>query len=200
MNTIDVNDVYKTPKAHLIDEHKDKDEPHFFGVSIKKLCVLYIFTLGLYSLVYFYQHWKVYKIHNNLKINPVLRTIFAIFFVNSLFQIIGNAARERNIARLPAFTALAVLYIITSLASGIASNMPGYKMYTVIGTVVSLSSTLIGLYPLYRVQRVANAINNDEAGTINARFTAINWVFIVLGAFVWLMTILGLYAQLSSVR
>ena len=200
MNTTSVNDVYKTPKADLIEESHDENALQFFGVSIKKLCVMYIFTMGLYSLVYFYQHWKVYKIQNNLRINPVLRAIFAILFVYSLFQKIGEKAKERNIAQLPAFSALAVLYVISSIISSVVSSVPGYKMEAVIGTGVGFAFTLIELYPLYRVQLVANTINNDEKGTINARFTAVNWAFIVLGALMWIATIIGSYVQFSAIK
>jgi len=198
MNTPDINDVYKPPKAELIEKRKQEEGLQFFGVSIKKLCIMYILTLGFYILVYFYQHWKIYKIQNNLRISPVLRTVFAVFFIYSLFDKIDKKAKERNIAKLPAFSALATLYAITAVASGIAGSVTGPE--EVIGTVVSFAFNMLGLYPLYRVQFVVNAINNDEKGTINSRFTAINWAFIILGLFVWITTVISTYSQLSLLK
>ncbi|MDP2396488.1 MAG: DUF4234 domain-containing protein [bacterium] len=49
-------------------------------IPIWKFILLSVITFGIYELVWFYRNWKFLKSEQNLKITPLLRTIFASIF------------------------------------------------------------------------------------------------------------------------
>jgi hypothetical protein len=51
----------------------------FYSVSTSKLKNLYLFTLGLYSIYWFYKNWKLQQPFISKRISPTLRSIFPIF-------------------------------------------------------------------------------------------------------------------------
>jgi len=197
MSDTEVTEIYKSPKADLLTEQEKTDDYQFFSVSLKKLCIMYIATMGMYVLVFFYQHWKAQKTKYGLKINPALRAIFSIFFVHSLFSKMKNEAENKGINQDIAFSMLATTYILCSIGSWVASNVPDTGILFAIGYAASISLTLIALYPLYRVQKVANIINNDENGFSNSNFTGYNWLFLVIGSLLWVISVFGVYISVA---
>lgn len=198
MSNMEVSEIYKSPQADLTNNLEgDDSDNQFFIISPKKLVIMYILTMGLYVLVYFYQHWKAQKIEHDLKVNPILRSIFSIFFVHSLFSRIKEQATSRNIEETQKLSTLATIYVICSIVSWITSNIPAEGIGFVAGYFSSIAFTFLGLYPLYNAQKVANLINNDENGAKNSNFTGLNWFFMILGGILWLMSLLGVYASLT---
>jgi hypothetical protein len=74
-------------------EQSEHQEPvqttkmEFYAVSQKKFLIMYIGTLGLYSVYWFYKHWSLYKKSENEEMWPIMRSIFQIFFTHSLFSL-----------------------------------------------------------------------------------------------------------------
>ncbi len=191
-----VEDIYKAPDAELVSEEDPAKLKSFFTVSSKKLVLMYIVTMGLYALVYFYEHWKAQKIKYELKVIPVLRAVFAIFFVHSLFSKIKKEAEDKGLSDLPALSGLATLFVVLSIVSTILSNVPGEGMGAVVGSLLSIILSVIALIPLLKAQKVANVINDDEEGQANATLTGVNWIFIILGVLFWLMSLFSLVVLL----
>jgi hypothetical protein len=191
-----VEDIYKSPEAELLPEEDPAKLKSFFTVSSKKLILMYILTMGLYALVYFYEHWKAQKIKYELNVIPVLRAVFAIFFVHSLFSKIKGEAEEKGMTDLPALSGLATLFVVLSIVSTILSNVPGEGVGAVVGSLLSIIMSVVALIPLLKAQKVANIINDDEEGLANADLTGVNWIFIILGVLFWLMSIFGVIVLL----
>lgn len=186
-------DIYTPPDAELGAE-AGLGQEEYFSVSIRKLIVMYAITLGGYSLVYFYQNWKLQKLRHGLNVIPVLRAIFAIFFTHSLFSRIRASAEERSIEGTSGFSGLATLYVVCTLLSSINVNLgPTSQLVYVMLNLAGIVLPLVALYPLVVVQRVVQQINHDEAGELNSQFTVYNWIFILLGAFMWVSILLGIY-------
>lgn len=194
MSETEMQDIYKSPEADLAIEKRGDDDVDFFAVSLTKLSVMYIFTFGLYLLVFFYQNWKIQKTKHELNVIPVLRAVFSIFFVHSLFSRMKGEAEKKGLETDVAFSALATVYVILSIAAWLLSNIPAEGVEFAIGYSVSLVLTLAILYPLRRVQKVVNLINDDERGEINSHYTGYNWLFIALGAVIWPFSLIGVYA------
>ncbi len=55
-------------------------------VSPSKFIVLSILSFGFYELIWIYRNWKFFKEKEKLDISPFWRTVFAIFFIYSLFK------------------------------------------------------------------------------------------------------------------
>jgi len=82
---------YKTPESILIDHNASNMNAPFFVTPIPKLCLLYIATIGSYTLYWGYKQWASQR--DNLgkkKISPLWRTIFLIFYTHSLRALIAS--------------------------------------------------------------------------------------------------------------
>ena len=82
------NNPYAPPTALVADvpppELASASAP-FFAVSVTKLIVMSIFTLGIYEVYCLYRNWKLIKARDQSDIYPVARAIFAIFYVYQCF-------------------------------------------------------------------------------------------------------------------
>lgn len=67
-------------------------------IPIWKFILLSVITFGIYELVWFYRNWKFLKSEQNLKITPLLRTIFASIFAWSFASYQKKFLNEKNIA------------------------------------------------------------------------------------------------------
>jgi hypothetical protein len=63
-----------------------RDQPSCFPVSLMKLTVMSIVTLGLYELYWFYKNWTLIKERGKLEIAPFWRAFFAYFFCYQCFS------------------------------------------------------------------------------------------------------------------
>ena len=79
------DNIYAPPQVPLETRSAERPAlPPFYVVSLRKLVLLSIATVGLYSLYWFWRHWKLHKLDRKLDIWPVPRAIFAIFFAHGL--------------------------------------------------------------------------------------------------------------------
>lgn len=91
-----VQDVY--PRRTVFDP---PNFPQYSNAeSVGKLLALFAVTFGIYGIYWFYRNWKQLKIHNNLDINPGLRTlglfipIVNIIMAYELFNNVKYYAKE----------------------------------------------------------------------------------------------------------
>lgn len=56
----------------------------FYLMSPTKLLIMNVITFGLYQWYWWYRQWRAVRVSENSKIIPILRTIFAVFFVYGL--------------------------------------------------------------------------------------------------------------------
>ena len=185
-------DIYQAPQAELQAESTTATV-EFYVVSKTKFLVLMIATFGMYELYWFYKNWSLYKQANNEDIWPVPRAFFAIFFAHALFRSMDSRIQEagKNISWNPEW--MGAVYVLATLASTIAERISA-KMpeYTALD-FVSLALLPLVTWVLYRAQSVANLVCGDPQGQSNARFTAANYAWIVIGLVVWALMGLVVY-------
>jgi hypothetical protein len=169
----------------------------FFVISRRKLLTLYLATLGLYSIYWFYKQWEAYKEGSDFdsdagKIWPVMRALFPFFFVFSLLRHLRQAGQEQpEMARWRSAPTAAVMTALLVVSKGLDR-----AAYRSIGSPVTDILSILILFPLLAyflsVQDKINLVCNDPEGEGNARFTAANYGWIALGVIFWVLMVIGL--------
>jgi hypothetical protein len=177
--------AYRPPVA--VHEAPSLSAPNvpLYVVSLGKLSALYVATLGIYQIYWFYKHWQQHKAATGENIMPFWRAVFSVFFVHKLFAVIslrssGTEAPSWSHAKLADI--FVVLTIINIVLTRIPSATDEVSILNLIGSVVGLMTII----PLRREQRIANIVSGDPDGTRNARYGAGAIVAIGLGVLVWL--------------
>lgn len=109
------DNIYQPPQSE-VDISQESHQP-FYVVSKQKFWILFAATFGIYSLYWFYQHWRQYKRFTGTSIWPVPRAIFSVFFAHSLFRSIRNMADEQGYSPPISPGLLATIYVVFSLLS-----------------------------------------------------------------------------------
>src|SRR5687768_13100689 len=123
-----VADAYKPPAADYdIQEASGAATAHYV-VSVSKLVILFMATFGIYGVYWFYKHWDQQRHAYGLKIWPIARGIFAIFFTHSLFKAIHLSARQNGISPSWDPGTQATIYVVLAVVSRLlerADSLPG---------------------------------------------------------------------------
>ena len=184
---------YQAPQADL-SVPEEKAQHQFYVVSGFKFVTLYVVTLGMYILFWFYQNWKLHKAYNNTNVWPVPRAIFSIFFVHSLLERVQETLDAQGNTKSWSPAILASLYIIFTVISHIADGMASNDMASPTSDLVSFAMLPLICLVLFKAQKMINLSQGDPAGLSNSNFTAANYFWIVVGAAFWTVLILGLMA------
>ena len=168
--------------------------PEFFVVGVPKFLLMCVFTLGLYTVYWFYQNFKLQKAKHSIDSWPIARSIFNIFFVHSLFESIEKSLQRKEINFEWSYKELATFYVVTILASRIFSQLYTYKVFPPYTEIVALSLIPVIAYLLTKAQKAINVYEGDPEGNSNADFSATNYIFLVLGCIWWALIIFGLVA------
>jgi len=173
-------DPYAAPKAKVEDAAPAAVAgTAYFPVSRLKLAVMSVATFNLYQVYWFYKNWKNAQRVAGVNANAPIRAFFYGLTSYWLFKLIRDHAQSVDPKRsLPAGNlALGVL------AFAIAANLP--DPYWLV--------TLLGFLPLLPVQAVVNRVNQQLAPDAdpNARFGGWNIFWIVLGALIVSVAVVG---------
>lgn len=174
------------------------DAPMFYVVSLRKFTVLFLATLSLYSVYWFYKNWDRYKdkwpyaSEVGSTIWPVPRAVFSVFFVHALFREVkayGRAdpvvAAWKNNWHATALVLLMLLSTFFDRAANRGLGSPG----TDIASIVIIVPLLI---EFRKAQAMINRSCDDAAGTGNSSYTKANYAWIAGGVVLWSLIILGL--------
>jgi len=156
--------------------------PVYLPVSLTKLIVMSIFTLGLYQIYWFYTNWRLIRENERLKINVGLRAIFPIFFCYSLFKRIFERAKSLDLITSANAGGLSVGWIVFAY---ILIYLPDpFRL-------LSFSSVLF----LLPAQRASNAVNEllTPGYDRNTRFRPLNILLIVIGGMFWFLAVIGTF-------
>ncbi len=153
--------------------------PVYFPVSVKKLILMSIFTLGLYQVYWFYKNWRLIRENEGWKVHAGIRAFFAIFFCYSLIKRILERAKSLDL-------------ITSAKPRGLTA---GWILFAYIFNFLPDPFWLIGLYSvlfLVPVQRASNAINEalSPGHDRNTRFSSLNIVLILIGLMILILSIL----------
>lgn len=189
--------IYAPPQASLTQETAEPSGlPPFYVVSITKLVLLYVATLGFYSVYWFWKHWSRHKRDKKLDIWPVPRAIFGIFFANSLNQEIDQRLRRSGQRYSWSPEMWAGAFVISAIVGRIISRIPDAVLPPLPGFAIGMLFMVLNIMSLVQAQRAANLACGDPDGDRNSRLTAANWVWLVLGALFWIVIGLGILAVL----
>ncbi len=185
-------------KSIGVENEIASEKEQFFTVSVQKLIIMVVFTMGLYYVYWFYKNYMIIKKNTQSKTWPIARGFFYVFFTHDLFKSISATIIEKEIesdfySRKEASTFVG-LVILQRL---IERFMPNKPEYIFIGTVLSLTVFFLSLFPLCKVQKLINQINGDPEGSKNSKITLINIFFILLGSVYWVFLLLGLSVSLK---
>ncbi|OUS00661.1 hypothetical protein A9Q81_10250 [Gammaproteobacteria bacterium 42_54_T18] len=181
---------YSAPESEVeLDEVREEGE--FYVVSTLKFTVLYISTLGIYALYWFYRNWTVHKIKQGLDIWPIPRAIFAIFYIHSLFNNVNNKLKDSGSDFSWKSDVMATLFIVLSIASSVCDRLADSEIGLPYITFVSLIILPFTFYILLKAQKAINTAENDPAGSTNSSITALNCLWIFLGLLIWVAAIVG---------
>jgi len=165
------------------DADQVSEAPFFFPVSVPKLVTLSVVTFGIYQLFWFYANWALERDRRRFEeISPFWRMFFSLFYCYSMFRLVRDAARARGFPAAYSAGLLAAAYITLTY---VCVKLPGPWFFI----------CLAGSLPLVPVQRAANAVNAAERplAATNARFTALDWLVVVLGGLCVALAVLGTF-------
>lgn len=151
----------------------------FFAVSVFKLTLMSIFTVGLYQAYWFYKQWQHVRRREG-HVSPFWRAVFGVFFCYGLFTRVRDYNRAGVVPRELAAGPLAAGWIVSSVFGQL---LP--EPYFWLGVL-----TVAFMLP---VQARINEINRQcvPGHDRNDRLTALNWLGIVLGAVVYVLAYIG---------
>jgi len=184
--------IYSTPESDLSNASIDGSKCYFFPTSQRKLVILFIATFGVYPVYWFYKNWELQKKYE-VKIMPLLRAIFYIFFTHSLFRRVEEVARNKGISKSWGANSLATVFVILTIISSILDGAAESSVAIGMMDYASIGIVFILLGPIYMVQEVVNNINDDPLGRLNSSFSIYNYIFIIPGVLMWMLVGIGLF-------
>lgn len=154
--------------------------PMFFPVSLTKLLVLSICTLGLYEIYWFYKNWQLVKRRETSDIVPALRALFTVLFCYSLFRRVGEESEKNGISSI-SFGPLAVGWIVTTVLWRLPDP---YWLVSFLAVLFMLP-----------VQYAANVINSRVAPghDPNRRFSGWNIAATIVGGLFLFLAVIGAF-------
>jgi hypothetical protein len=186
----------------LTESRSDDDvvfgAPTFYVVSRKKLAILYLATLGLYGVYWFYKNWSNYKNCSSDRFNvdrsiwPVARGLFSIFFTHALFREIKAYGRGKAALADWNNESLATQFVLFTIAGNVLDRLSARSIgspYTDIASLL-IMAPLVGL--LLSAQHMINVGCGDPDGESNSRLTNANYVWIAIGLIFWIYFIRGM--------
>lgn len=171
-------------------ETKTDSSIEYFSISPKRLALFSILTLGIYEIYWFYKNWEAVKKAENLKISPLGRAIFAVFYCNSLFKKVLESAKSHNYQNSYSPGWLATAYILLLVVGNGLSRVESYDVgFNLIWLIVAISTFI----PLLSVQKAINFNNEKIKGTsdLKSGFSGGEVVLIIIGLAWFLLVLWG---------
>ena len=179
------------------DTQSQSSEIEFYVVSQKKLLILFISSFGIYTVYWFYKHWSQYKKSTNKDAWPVMRGIFSIFFVHSLFSLFEEKYENKTGAAPKSIGYLATMYVVFSIGCQIVGNLSEYGYAPQLTFFLSLSILPVSGWVLYNAQSLANYAGEDVLGEANSKLTGLNYLWLLLAAAFWSLLVFGLFSYVQ---
>ena len=159
--------------------------PAFYIVSLNKFLVLFMGTAGLYMTYWFYKQWACYKQATQGPEWPVMRGVFSVFFVPSLFTKLTDLYQEKSGKKSTALSTAAGLFIVVAVINFISSNMPASEEVSAYLALVNFVTTPLFCWFCYQAQWFVNYVCDDPAGESNKELSSANYVWLGVGIVLW---------------
>ncbi len=171
---------YLPPKSAVQTEASTSSEAYFFAVSPIKLTLMSFCTFGLYELFWFYKNWVIIRERTGKNLLAFVRAFFAPIWAYSCFKHIKTSAINHNLEASISIGLLAVAYFILS----VLWQLP--DPYWLVSCF-----TFTCLLPANDLAIKLNAQLTPEFN--NNKFSAWNWVALVLGGSFFILAIIGTF-------
>jgi len=151
-------------------------------LSAQKFILLSVLSLGLYELWWIYKSWSFFRSKDNLDIMPAARTIFAIFFLNSLFDRIQDFSRTKGYTK----TFSSIDYFIGFIGLNFAGNLP--DPYWIV-------SFLSMFFLIPALESLNYGIKNSGDYTVieNGKYNNRQIGLIIVGSLLWILILIGMF-------
>ncbi|VXC98640.1 MFS transporter permease [Pseudomonas sp. 8Z] len=185
-----MDNLYQPPKAELLDEQSPSRNA-FFVTSENKLYLLYFFTFGIYAIYWFYKQWDSQRTAMLPKhIMPAARSIFHIFYTHSLCRLISEHKQRQGLGSW-AYSGTAWIYVVLVFTSNGLSRMEVQS--SALDLLLLIGCIMAPAVPLAQIQQQANQASVDDNGQSNARISGQNLLFIIPGALLWMVVLVGVF-------
>ena len=154
-------------------------KPLFLHISVARLVLLSIASVGIYEAYWIYKNWRYIKEREGLRIRPVWRGIFGIFYCHSLLKRI-KADKEASALIEPTYSVqLATGWVILVILAGIIGRAPGVAP----SIIAALIPSYLFLVP---VQNYINSVTEKRSpGSSYYGWSTGQIVILVFGLIVW---------------
>lgn len=186
---------YAPPAAVVDDVTAGSDATPFYVVGARKFLMLYLSTLGTYAIYWFYRNWRSLKAADGDDVWPVARAIFSIFFIHALFRRVQQRleAGGHRFAWNPEShaTLLVVLLVVSNVMDRVSARIATVGVLDVLSLALLVPLALAFL----KAQAAINLACGDAEGTGNRRLTGLNYLWMAIGAVIWVLVLIGLFFQ-----
>ena len=110
----------------------------YFYTPPWRFILLSLLTLGLYKTYWFYKDWAAIKKAERTRIHPLLRALFYMFFIYSLFERMDRAAKVHGYKRILSASWLYLLFIVGFFSTLLARFLPFLLLFCVLLIYVPL--------------------------------------------------------------
>lgn len=191
---------YQAPEAQLLTTDEQTTDVPFYVVGNKKAWILFISTVGMYQIYWFYKHWRNIKDTEGSTIWPVPRAIFSYFFCHSLFRKIKEAhsMKASFISDWAPNTAATIYIIFTLFSSG--TDRAAEKLSPSSGgilLILGIVASLIAIMAMMSAQKHVNDIAANSNIDLNENLTPANYIWIVIGILLWALVLFGIAATFN---
>ena len=172
---------YASPDFRVADlpSRQASSESPFFAVSLSKLVIMSVCTLGLYEIYWFYRNWRCIRHREQSNIAPALRALVALFYCYQCFARVRAYDIEKNGSSSLAAGSLAVGWIVATLLW----KLPDPYWWL----------SLLAFVFLLPVQARANRLNAQVSPLHkrNASVRGWDWLAVIPGGALLLLAFLG---------
>ena len=182
--------LYAPPVAEVRDVPVASARTEFHVVGMTKFALLSVATFGLYQVVWFYMHWARFRRFHGVKLSPVARAVFSVFFTRSLADEIDDRLRRNATPYTWSPGAIATGYVVLTLIGYVAGRFPSDQVPLLDVLPFLLIAPIT--YLLAQIQRAANLACGQPEAESNRRLTWANWIWLVMGGVLWLLFLIGL--------
>lgn len=177
----DVINPYESPSSTLDTAAEIEQSSQFFTASRLKLVLMSLCTFGIYELYWFYKNWVLIKQRTGQNIMPFWRAFFAPIWAYSCFNEINSAAQQNKMELSVPAGLLAILYFVLQAVSKLPDP---YWIISFLSVVLLMPANSVAL----RLNREMNPEYID-----NATFSGWNWVGLLIGGPLFVMSILVVF-------
>jgi hypothetical protein len=188
----------------------------YFYTSPKRLYLLTLITFGWYDIFWMYRNWKAIRTAKQIFIMPFWRSVFSLFFIESLFRHIRDDSKRADYPKPYSSSWSAAIYILGAIVSGLVGLVGNFIIaadsntdsITKLGQhaglyyglcAVSIILLACSMYPLYKSQKAINYyLDKVSPSTKNQPRTGGEIAMIIVGLLFSAFTLYGIFFPNTS--